>query len=191
MHKWKLALTETVVVAALVVLSTMGRLMWHPAQVAPVAAAALFAGYFLRSRLVALIVPLVSMAISDAFIGPYNLKIMVAVYAGLGLPIALAYVLRKEVTIGRLVGCSLASSMAFFFISNGAEWAFGSLYTRDAEGLQQCFVNALPFLRNTIAGDLLWTSALFAVHGLIVNRLRMTPPEFDVYDTPVPVKVRR
>lgn len=191
MPKWKLVLTETAVVAALILLSVTARLVWHPAQVAPVAAAALFAGFFLRSRLVALIVPLLAMAISDAFIGTYNLKIMVAVYAGLCLPIAWAHVLRKEISVPRLVGCSLASSVAFFLISNSAEWMFGSLYAHDLAGLQRCFYNALPFFRNTVAGDLLWTSILFAAHGLILNRLRIAPPKFDIYDTPVPVKVRK
>lgn len=191
MPTWKLNLTETAVVAGLVTLSVLGRLLWHPAHVAPVAAAALFAGFFLRSRLVALIVPLLSMAISDIFIGAYNTNIMVAVYIGMCLPIALAHVLRKEVSVPRLVGCSLASSVAFFLISNGAEWTFGALYSHDLKGLGQCFYNALPFFRNTVAGDLLWTSLLFAAHGLIVNRLRLAPPDIDIYDTPVRVKVRK
>jgi hypothetical protein len=191
MHKWKLALTETTVVVLLVTLGVAGRLLWHPAQVAPIAAAALFAGYFLRSRLVAMAVPLLAMAISDAVIGPYNLKIMMAVYAGLCLPVALSHFLRKDVSVPRVVGCSLAGSVAFFLLSNGAEWAWGSLYSPDAEGLQRCFQQALPFFRNTLAGDLLWTSILFAAHGLIVNRLRITPPDMNTYDTPARVRVRK
>lgn len=191
MQKWKLALTETTLVALLVAVSVAGRLLWHPTQVAPVAAAALLAGFMLRSRWLALCVPLFSMAISDAFIGPYNYNIMAAVYVAMCLPVFLSTLLKKEVSIPRLLGCSLASSVAFFLISNTAEWAWGSLYSPDAAGLEQCFTMALPFFRNTLVGDLLWTSVLFAAHGLVVNRLHVSPPEIDTFDTPVRVRVRK
>ncbi len=191
MQKWKLALTEVALVVLLVSVSAAGRLLWHPAQVAPVAAAALLAGFVLRSRWLALCVPLLAMAISDAFIGVYNYNIMAAVYAAMCLPVLFSAFLKKEISVPRLLGCSLASSVSFFLISNGAEWAFGSLYAQDAAGLERCFTMALPFFRNTLIGDLLWTSVLFAVHGLVVNRLRVAAPDIDTFDTPVRVRVRK
>lgn len=191
MQKWKLALTEVAVVILLVSIGAAGRLLWHPAQVAPVAAAGLLAGVVLRSRLLALCVPLFSLAISDAFIGVYNYYIMAAVYAAMCLPVLLATFLKKEISIPRLLGCSLAASVSFFLISNGAEWAFGSLYAHDAAGLERCFTMALPFFRNTLVGDLLWTSILFAAHGLVVNRLRVNSPDIDTFHTPVRVRVRK
>jgi hypothetical protein len=191
MQKWKLALTETALVVVLIAVSVAGRLLWHPTQMAPVAAAGLLAGFLLRSRWLALCVPLLSMAISDVFLGSYNYNIMAAVYAAMCLPVLLSIALKKEVSIPRLVGCSLACSVSFFLISNTAEWAWGSLYSQDAAGLQQCFVMALPFFRNTLIGDLLWISVLFAVHGLVVNRLHVAPPEIDTFDTPARVKVRK
>lgn len=191
MHRWKLAMTEVAVIVTLVALSVAGRLLWHPAQVAPVAAAALLAGVALRSRWLALCVPLASMAISDVFIGGYNHKIMAAVYFAMCLPVLYSTFLKKHINVQRLAACSLASSVGFFVISNGAEWMWGSLYSHDAEGLERCFTLALPFFRNTLIGDLLWTSILFAAHGLLVNRLRVAPPEVDTFDTPVRVRVRK
>ena len=191
MQKWKLALTEFAIVVLLISVAAAGRLLWHPAQVAPVAAAALFAGFVLRSRWLALAVPILAMAISDVFIGAYNYNIMAAVYAAMCLPVLFSYILKKEVSMPRIVACSLASSVSFFVISNGAEWVFGSLYSLDASGLERCFTMALPFFRNTLIGDLLWTSVLFAIHGLVINRLRVAPPEIDTFDTPVKVRVRK
>lgn len=191
MPKWKLALTETAVALLLIAVAVTGRMVWHPAQVAPVAAAALFAGFYLRSRWLALCVPLAAMALSDAWIGVYNYKIMTAVYLGLCVPVLLATILRRDLSLPRLIGCSLLASVVHFVLSNGAEWAYGSMYTHDAEGLALCFYQALPFFRNTMAGDLLWTSVFFAVHGLIANRLQITPPRFETFDTLAPVKVRK
>jgi hypothetical protein len=48
---------------------------------------------------------------------------------------------------------------------------------------------ALPFFRNTLMSDLVWTSILFAAHGLIASRLRLSPP--DDYGTLAPVRVRK
>jgi hypothetical protein len=158
---------------------------------APIAAAALFAGFFLRSRLVALAVPLLTMAISDLFLEAYNVKIQAAVYAGMCLPVLLAVLLRKEISVPRLVACTLAGSVAFFFLSNGAEWMWGRLYSHDWEGLQLCFTLAIPFFRSSVLGDLIWTSVLFGVHGLVMNRLAITPPDFGTFDKPVPVRVRK
>jgi hypothetical protein len=191
MPKWKLTLADTAVAFTLIAVAVAGRMVWHPAQVAPVAAAALFAGFYLRSRWLAMFVPLAAMAISDMWLGAYNFKIMMAVYLGLCVPVLLASVLRRDLTLPRLIGCSLAASVVHFVLSNGAEWAYGSLYTHDAEGLALCFYQALPFFRNTMVGDLLWTSVFFAVHGLIASRWRITPPSFETFDTLAPVRVRK
>jgi hypothetical protein len=167
----KLVGIEIAVALVLVALCVAGRLVWHPAHVAPVAATALFAGFFFRSRWLALAVPLTAMLLSDMAIGFYSPMIMAAVYLSLCFPIALRRFLRAEVTLGRLIGCSLASSMVLFVVSNAAVWQFGGLYEHHAAGLVQCFTNALPFFRNTLAGDLMWTAILFSAHGIIAYTL--------------------
>jgi hypothetical protein len=35
------------------------------------------------------------------------------------------------------------------------------MYAHDLHGLVHCYVAALPFLWNTVAGDALWTTLLF------------------------------
>src|SRR5690606_21921883 len=56
-----------------------------------------------------------------------------------------------------MVGCSIA----FFVLSNFAVWAFSGMYSHDLAGLTQCYVLALPFFQNSLAGDLFWTAVLF------------------------------
>jgi hypothetical protein len=52
------------------------------------------------------------------------------------------------------------------------------MYLHTPGGLIQCYVAALPFFRNSLAGDLFWTAALFGLHDLArawvsSRRLRM------------------
>jgi hypothetical protein len=55
----------------------------------------------------------------------------------------------------------LSSSLLFFATTNFAVWAFSGMYAHDLHGLVLCYVAALPFLWNTVAGDALWTTLLF------------------------------
>ena len=54
-----------------------------------------------------------------------------------------------------------ALSLFFFVTSNFAVWAFSGMYSLDLAGLIQSYVAALPFLDNSIAGDLFWSAVLF------------------------------
>lgn len=151
---------------------------------APVAALALFAGYFFRSRVVAVAVPALVMMISDSIIGGYAWWIMLTVYGMLAMPVLLRGVLRKYLSLEgsswrpiarSLVGltaCSLASSIPFFLVTNFPAWlAFGT-YDRTLFGLLHCYYQAIPFFRFTVMGDLTFAILLFGGYALAVNLLR-------------------
>jgi hypothetical protein len=146
---------------SLVALDIVARLAPHAPNVTPVAASAVFAGMVLRSRALALAVPLAAMLVSDFVVGAYDWRIMGVVYAALALPALLARwgrPLRPVVVLAPLV---LSSSLLFFATTNFGVWAFSGMYAHDVHGLVHCYVAALPFLYNTLAGDVLWTTLLF------------------------------
>ncbi len=72
-------------------------------------------------------------------------------------------------------GVMLACSLAFFVLSNFAVWAFSGMYSLTVAGLIQCYVAALPFLQNTVAGDLFWTAVLFG-GAFAINRAIQNGP---------------
>ena len=49
----------------------------------------------------------------------------------------------------------------FFAVTNLAVWAFSGMYANDLAGLARCFVAALPFLQNSMMGDVFWATILF------------------------------
>ena len=182
------AIREGLVLVALVAVGVGLRLFFRDLpNFAPVAAVALFAGYYFRSMLVAASVPLAVMAISDGFLGGYDAYMMMLVYGMLAFPVLLRTPIRRLfhferpgwsgtiVPLTGLVGCSLLASVLFFLVTNFGVWLrFGS-YEPTMAGLVSCYAAAIPFFRHTIAGDLAFSVVLFgsyaAVHVLSAARI--------------------
>jgi hypothetical protein len=152
---------ELALAMGLVGLDVVARVTPHAPNFTPVAASALFAGAVLRSRALALAVPVAAMLASDAVLGGYDWRVMGVVYAALALPALLGRWGRARDAI-MLAPLALASSLIFFVTTNFAVWAFSSMYTPDLAGLIHCYVSALPFLQNTVIGDIFWTALLFS-----------------------------
>lgn len=175
------SIREAVVFLLLVTAGTALRLqLQHLPNFAPVAALALFAGYFFRSRLLAACVPLSVMLISDAKIGGYEPVLMVSVYGMLTAPVLLQPLLRARLRIvpGRwrglwlpvagLVGCSIGSALLFFVVTNFTTWLTSGFYERTVVDLFRCYWQAIPFFRFTLAGDLAFAITLFASYAACI-----------------------
>jgi len=145
---------------SLVGLDIVARLAPHAPNVTPIAASAVFAGMVLRSRALALAVPISALLLSDLVVGSYDWRIAGVVYAALALP-ALAARWGRARPVVVLAPLVLSSSLLFFATTNFAVWAFSGMYAHDFHGLVHCYVAALPFRWNTVAGDMLWTALLF------------------------------
>lgn len=76
--------------------------------------------------------------------------------------------LARRRTALRLGGAVVTSALAFFVISNFGMWASG-YYPRTWAGLVECYVAALPFLRNTLLSDALYCAALFGGYALLAR----------------------
>ena len=159
---------------ALIGLDVFIRLVPHAWHFTPLAASALFAAAMFRVRILSLAVPLIALALSDSVMGFYDWRVMAVVYAASAAPAAMALCvarLRSPLVLLSLAG---ASSIVFFLATNFAVWAFDGMYTHDLAGLSACYVAALPFFKNTIAGDLLWTCVLFGAYQLVRMLLAST-----------------
>ena len=82
------------------------------------------------------------------------LTMLIAIAPGFGL-------YANPQVIELLLGATLAGTLSFFVLTNLAVWAFSGMYPRTPEGLVACYVAALPFLQNSLAGDLTFALALF------------------------------
>jgi hypothetical protein len=152
--------SELALALSLVALDVVARLAPHAPNFTPLAASALFAGAVLGSRPLALAVPLAAMLVSDLVLGYHDWIVMGAVYGALALPALLGMWARARSAV-MLAPLALGSSLFFFASTNFAVWASSGMYAADLDGLVHCYVAALPFLRNTVLGDMFWTALLF------------------------------
>jgi hypothetical protein len=155
-----------VTLVGIVLAAAAMRLLPHPPNVTPIAAIALFGGAHFASKRAALAVPLLAMWLSDLVLGFGVHRVMPFVYASFALIVVLGRLIRDRRSALAVGAAALTGSVLFFVITNVGVWLVGDLYPRTVEGLVACYVAAIPFFRNTLAGDLLYAGALFGGFAL-------------------------
>ncbi len=153
----------------LIFLAVLSRLVPHPVNVAPITALALFGGVYLDKKHT-FIVPIAAMLIADYFIGFYSGILWV--YAAFALVGVLGLWLRDHLSVRNTIGASLAGSVTFFIVSNFGTWISGQVgYPLNVAGLVACYAAAVPFFRNTLAGDMAYVAALFGLYELAARAI--------------------
>ncbi len=154
-----------VALTALCLLAAHLRLLPHLPNMTPVAALALFGGVYLESARAAFALPLAAMLLSDSLLemttGEGYHSLMPFVYGSFALIAALGLFLRERFGVLSLLAAVLASVGLFFLITNFGVWLMSGLYPPTAAGLLACYAAALPFLKNQLVGDLLYSALLF------------------------------
>lgn len=154
-------------VLILTIASVIGRLVPHPANFTPLGGTALFGGAKLE-RPWNYLAPLFILFVTDLIIGLHGT--MLYVYASFMISVWLGeQFLRNRPSTLRVASVSLAGSVIFFLISNFGVWVEGILYPKTWQGLIECYVAAVPFFRNTIAGDLIFGVGFFALYQAAEN----------------------
>ncbi|MFA6949590.1 MAG: DUF6580 family putative transport protein [Lentimicrobiaceae bacterium] len=157
------------VITAILVAAVM-RLIPHWPNFTPVAAIAIFGGAYINRKVLAFILPVAAMLISDLIIGFHTT--MLAVYAGMLISVGIGMMLRNRVKAGNVVIASVVSSVIFFLITNFAAWYTGLMpYTRDFAGLVQAYIAGVPFFNNGLLGDLFYSTVLFGSFYLVSRRV--------------------
>ncbi|MBP9670056.1 hypothetical protein KBD75_01495 [Candidatus Woesebacteria bacterium] len=168
--------SKTQIVIGLIFAGIISRIVPHPLNMALVTGATIFAGSRL-GKLEGVIVALGSMAISDLILGAHDT--MLFTWGSFALIALLSHkVLSTKLNLSRLAITTLSSSLIFFVISNFGVWLVGNMYALTFSGLVTCYVNAIPFLRNMIVGDALYTSVIFGVYFFLSRKnhhLKLSP----------------
>jgi hypothetical protein len=164
--------------ATLVASAAALRLVPHPPNFTPIGGIALFAGAEFRSLAAALSVPLLSMLASDLLMEAMGQP---GIHSGMAIVYAcfvVAVLLGRWGARGgagrrsprRIAALALLSATLFFVATNFAVWPSSRIYPHDARGLLSCYLAALPFFRNTLAGDAVTVGGLFGVLALAERR---------------------
>ncbi len=152
-------------IVGMIVFAALTRLLPHPPNFTAVSALALFAGAQLADRRLALLAPLAALFLTDLVLGLH--QGMLLVYGCVAIMVLVGGLLGPQGSVLRTAGAALAGSVLFFGVTNFGVWAFDGLYAPTLAGLAACYVAAVPFFQNAVAGDLFFTAALFGGLALL------------------------
>jgi len=158
-HARLIALISAVIFAAAL------RLLPHPPNFTPIGAMALFGGAHLGRRWIAFAAPLGALLLSDLALGFYDG--MWVQYLAVAVVVLIGWAALSRVSSMRVIGAALATSLAFFLITNFGTWALSGMYPRTGAGLTACYVAAIPFFQNTVVADLFYAGLLFGGFALL------------------------
>tara|TARA_A100001015_G_scaffold13563_1_gene15818 strand:+ start:10688 stop:11170 length:483 start_codon:yes stop_codon:yes gene_type:complete len=144
-------INKNVFLVSVIFIAILSRFIPHPPNFTPIAAIALLSSKGFNNRWVTLAIPIISLFISDLFLG---LHATIPFVYGAFVLIALLGMTAKKISVGSV----LLSSTIFFLVSNFGVWLVG--YPITIDGLISCYTLAIPFFLNTILGDLVYSAVL-------------------------------
>ena len=62
---------------------------------------------------------------------------------------------------GRIAVATVGASVLFFLLTNLGAWITSGLYPMTFDGLMQAYIAGIPFLQNSLLGNLVFTALLF------------------------------
>ena len=142
---------KELVLITFILIAVLFRLIPHLPNFTPVTAIALFGGIYFSNKKMAYLVPLLIMALSDTFLGFHTISLFV--YAAFLLVCFIGSQANKP-----SVNTILMGSISFFIVTNFGVWLIG--YPKTWTGLIECYTLALPFFRNSLLGDFLYSGIM-------------------------------
>jgi hypothetical protein len=157
------------ILVAMIVAAAAMRLLPHPANFTPIGALALFAGAHFDDKRWAFVIPLAAMALSDILLGFHGQ--MPVTYGAFAVIVGMGFLLKERKGALRVAGASVGAATFFFVVSNLGVWATDGLYPLTFQGLAACYVAAIPFFQNWLAGTLFYSALLFGGFALVEKEL--------------------
>ena len=157
------------------------------ANFSPIGAMGLFGGAYFSRQWKAILFPLLTLLASDLIIqffvfnGKYGI-----LYNGwywiYGIFILITFIGKwgiKRVTLKNVAMAAVIASLAHWMLADFTVWAGGGMdmrtmqpLSRDWAGLLQCYIQGFPFMRNFLAGTLLYGGIMFGGFEWMKSRYR-------------------
>ncbi len=146
------------------------------ANFTPIGAMGLFGGAYFTKQWKAILFPLLTLLASDLIIqvfvfnGKYGIM-----YSGwyliYGIFIFITFIgkwLIKKVTVKNVIIAAITASLTHWLLADFTVWVGGGTdlrtmtpLSRDWFGIQQCYIQGFPFMRNFLAGTLVYSGLMF------------------------------
>lgn len=180
-----------VVLVAVVLLIGLWRILNNGGQLTPLAnftpigALALFGGTYFTSKVRAYFFPVLMLLVSDlvmmqTYFSAYRSGLLYDgwywTYAAFAMMVFLGTLIR-HVSWKSVLATSVGAALVHYVVTDFGVWlgggmnlATGQPYTRDWSGFVNCYVAALPYLKNMVLSNLLYGAMLFGSYELASRR---------------------
>ena len=169
------------IIICIIVLAVFSRIIPHYPNFTPLCAIALFGAKYFKNFHLAIIIPLFSLWISDFIINNFILGSyfdgIIFFYPGYfwqyGSFILISLFGRfslKKISLFKLFGVSISSSLIFFLITNFGVWVSTTFYSKTFMGLYFCYVAGIPFYIGTLFSSIFYSFFLFGLYEYLIGK---------------------
>lgn len=163
------------------VLNTAGHLPLS--NFTPIGAMALFGGAYFTDQKKAFGLPLLSLWISDLLLNylfyyhewRWFYDGFYWTYGCFALMVLLGQWMIRKISLGNIVLASVMAALLHYLITDFGVWMEGRMYPHHWRGLIACYVAALPYLKNMLIGNLLYSALLFGLFEWSCGRFKSGP----------------
>lgn len=179
--------TSILVIVGMILLAAASRLFPHWPNFTPVGAMALFGAATFPRKWMAWLVPFAALYLSDLalnnvlyaeYYNGFYWGVNSWVYLGFALSIVLGFGLLRDRDFSwlKLGGAVAGSTVLFFLLTNFGSWLGSPLYPQTWSGLVAAFAAGLPFLLNSVAGNVVFSALLFGGARVVAPRTLSVAP---------------
>lgn len=145
---------------------TICRLLPHEPNFTPIFSVSVLGFLFFKNVDTRLFLVLLSMFLSDIFLGFHSS--MFFVYISIVLIIILSN--QKNYLI-----MALLSPIIFFLISNFGVWLNSNIYSKSIHGLFECYIMAIPFLKNLFISTIFYMIIILLFKKFFMYKIFINP----------------
>ncbi len=150
----------------------------------PLGAMALFGGCYYQDKWKAYLMPLLTLWLTDIILNRFLFfhewvffySGFAWVYASFALMVLIGHYI-KRVSVKSVLISAIAGAVVHWLVSDLGVWLGGGTdittglpYTRDWHGILMCFYLAIPFMKNLLIGNLVFSAIFFGVFELLQKR---------------------
>ncbi len=152
--------TSLFVVSLLSLFVFISRTLPHQPNLTPVLALCLLSGFVAKGKWYSMVLPMLALALSDAYIGFYPgwalnyITLVAIVFMGVFLKHRLL----------NFLGFGFAAAVMFFLVSNFGVWLTSQMYPPTLDGLLLCYKMGIEFFRSTLAGTSFFMALFYGAY---------------------------
>jgi hypothetical protein len=166
------------ILSAILVALVLIRTFFNIPNFNPIGAIALMGGVLFGRKLLAFIIPVSALFLGDLLLASNNALYsdylfstsFVMVYASIAAIIVLGILVIKKPSFTSVLGGSLMAAVIFFLISNAGSWMTLPEYPKTWNGLLAAYNAGLPFFRNTLTSQVIFSLAIYIVYSYATQR---------------------